>query len=57
MNRHLVTILFLVAAVVLYISGLIFPATVLVLLGAIAEMTFWVRLFRGGRKNSRGDDF
>jgi hypothetical protein len=56
MNRHLVTILVLVAAVALYAIGLIFPATVLVLLGAIAEMTFWVRLFRGGRKKSRGDD-
>ena len=57
MNRHLVTILFLVAAVALYVVGLIFPATVLVLLGGIAEMTFWVRLFRGGKRKSRDDDY
>jgi len=57
MNRHLVTILFLVAAVALYAIGLIFPATVLVLLGGIAEMTFWVRLFRGGKRKSRDDDY
>jgi hypothetical protein len=48
--RHVITILFLVAAIALYTVGLALPATGLLILGVLAEGTFWVRLFRGSRR-------
>jgi Flp pilus assembly protein TadB len=53
MKDHLVTFLFLLAAFVLYFFGLALPAALLVLLGMLAEMVFWVRLFRRGRRKTR----
>lgn len=50
MSRHLVTTLFLVIAMVLYILGAVLPGTILLVLGGVAELVFWVRLVRG-----RGD--
>ncbi len=46
MKRHLVTLLLLPIAIVLYAAGLALPATGLLLLGAAAEMAFWIRLLR-----------
>jgi hypothetical protein len=42
--HHLVTIVILVAAIALYTAGAARPATVLLLLGVLAEATFWYRL-------------
>ncbi len=49
MNKHLVTVLRLVLAIGLYVIGLALPGTFFLILGAIAEGTFWIRLFRGAR--------
>ena len=49
MKRHFITILFLVLAIVLYGVGAAGPATGLLILGGLAELIFWVRLY-GGRK-------
>lgn len=46
MSNHLITCGFLLAAVVLYGLGLGLPATALVVLGALCELVFWVRLLR-----------
>jgi hypothetical protein len=46
MRQHAITILFLVAAIVLYAIGFSIPANIFVGLGILAELTFWVRLFR-----------
>jgi len=48
--RHIITFLFLALALTLYGIGAAGPATGLLVLGVIAEGTFWYRLF-GGRKN------
>jgi len=53
MKDHLVTYLFLLAAFALYFLGLALPAAIFVLLGLLAEMVFWVRLFSRGRRKSR----
>lgn len=50
MKRHLVTALFLLLAVACYAVGAAGPATGLLLVGVLAEATFWLRLFRGHRK-------
>ena len=52
-SGHLYTVLFLLAAMVLYAAGAILPATGLIVLGILAEMTFWVRLFRGRRRRRK----
>jgi len=49
MQRHLLTIFFLIAAIALYTVGAAGPATGLLLLGALAEGTFWYRIM-GKRK-------
>jgi hypothetical protein len=49
MSRHLVTTLFLVAAMVFYMLGAALPGTILLVFGGVAEFVFWVRLARGGR--------
>ena len=46
MKDHLVTYLFLLAAFALYFLGMAMPAAIFMLLGALAEMVFWVRLLR-----------
>jgi len=46
MRQHTITILFLLAAIVLYTIGFSIPANIFVGLGILAELTFWVRLFR-----------
>lgn len=50
MKYHLYTLMFLVLAIALYFFGMALPATVLFVLGMLAEAVFWVRLFRGKRK-------
>ncbi len=45
MKKHSVTFLLLGAALILYAVGLVLPATVLLVLGVLAEGMFWVRLF------------
>jgi hypothetical protein len=44
MIRHLLTAVFLFAAVALYTVGAALPATGLLILGVLAEGTFWYRL-------------
>jgi hypothetical protein len=46
MNKRLVTLLVFVLAAVLYFIGFAFTATISLVLAVIAEMVFWVRLFR-----------
>ena len=46
MRKHLYTLLFLLLAIVLYVLGMALPATILLLLGMLAEAVFWVRLFK-----------
>ena len=50
MKRHIITFLFLALALVLYSLGAAGPATGLLLLGVLAEATFWFRLVGGSRK-------
>ncbi len=45
-KRHFVTFLCLVLAIVFYSLGAAGPGTFLLLLGALAEATFWIRIFR-----------
>ncbi len=55
MNKHLITFAFLIVAFAFYFVGMAMPAAIFMLLGAMAEMVVWVRLFRIGRgkKSSR----
>jgi hypothetical protein len=53
MMKHLITVSLIVAAVVLYGIGLSPAANVLVVLGVLAETTFW---FRVGRLFRRRDN-
>jgi len=52
MRKHTITILFLCLALGLYAVGAAVPATILIFLGGIAELAFWLRIFsakkRGG---------
>lgn len=52
MNRQLVTLLFLLAAIAFYVSGRAIPAGILMVLGMLAEITFWLRLFKSGKQDS-----
>jgi hypothetical protein len=52
MRHHAVTVSFLVAAAALYIVGAALAATILVVLGMLAEGIFWMRLIRGRRSKS-----
>ena len=47
------TLLLFVVAVLLYAFGLTLPATLLVVLGMLAEGIFWFRLFKGSRRRFR----
>ena len=49
MKGHTVTSLFLLVAIFLYSVGLAMAAGVLFFLGAVAEIVFWILLFRGFR--------
>jgi len=49
MKKHLITFLFLVIAIVCYSLGAVGPGTVFLVVGAIAEGTFWFRIFRKDR--------
>ena len=49
MKRHLITILFLIVAIVFYSIGAAGPGMVFLVLGGVAEFTFWVRLFKNNR--------
>ena len=51
MRQHTITILFLLAAIVLYAIGFSIPANIFIGLGILAELTFWVRLFRRRSRN------
>jgi len=48
MNDHLLTFLFLLLAFLLYGLGLALPGAIFMVLGLLAEVVFWVRLFRKG---------
>lgn len=49
MNRHLITVLFLVVASVFYFIGAARPGMLFLLLGGAAEFVFWLRLFKKDR--------
>lgn len=51
MNKHLITLLFLLAAVVFYIAGMSRAGAGLLVMGVLSEGIFWVRLFRHSRKD------
>jgi hypothetical protein len=51
MKRHIITFLFLVLALVFYSLGAVGPATGLLVVGVLAEATFWYRLIGGRRKD------
>ena len=53
MNKHMITFAFLIIAFVFYFVGMAMPAAIFMLFGAVAEMVFWVRLFRPGRDKPR----
>jgi len=44
MKRHLITFLFLILAIALYSAGAAGPATILLILGVVAEAVFWFRV-------------
>lgn len=46
MKYHLPTWLFLLIAFLFYFLGMALPAAFFMLLGALAEIVFWVRVFR-----------
>ena len=52
MKGHLLTFLFLLVAIAFYFVGMTMPAGVFILLGALAELTFWVRLFRPRKRRA-----
>ncbi|MGD9265483.1 MAG: glycosyl transferase family 39 [Lysobacterales bacterium] len=49
MTRHVPTFVFLLLAIACYFLGMALPAAIFMLLGALAEAVFWVRLFRRRR--------
>jgi hypothetical protein len=50
MGKHLITVGILLLALILYTLGAILPASILILLGIVAELTFWFRVFGRFRK-------
>ena len=46
LTNHWVTGVFLIAAIALYVAGAALPATILFVLGAVAECVVWLRIFR-----------
>lgn len=53
MRDHLLTFAFLLAAFAFYFLGMVMPAGLFMLLGALAEIVFWVRLFTGKARRSK----
>ena len=53
MQRHLITFLFLVLAIVFYSLGAAGPGTFLLLVGVLAEGTFWFRIFGKSKDTTR----
>ncbi len=49
MKKHIITLLFLAIAIVFYSLGAVGPGTAFLIIGAIAEGTFWYRIFRKDR--------
>ncbi len=49
MKRHFITFLFLALAIVFYALGAAGPGTFLLLLGMLAEATFWIRISGRGK--------
>ena len=49
MNKHFTTLSFFLLAVLLYFVGMALPAVIFLFLGMLAEIVFWVRLFRGNK--------
>jgi hypothetical protein len=49
MKNHLPTWVFLLLAIACYFLGMALPAAIFMLLGALAEAIFWVRLFKRRR--------
>ncbi|MFZ9053483.1 MAG: hypothetical protein ACO22K_10715 [Woeseiaceae bacterium] len=45
MKRHFITLGCLGCALVFYFVGFILPATMLLVLGMLAELMFWLRVF------------
>lgn len=52
MSNHIITLLLLITAVACYALGMVIPATILLVLGAVAEIAFWYRLFIMGRESN-----
>ncbi len=50
MKRHIVTAFIFLLAIALYSLGAARPATVLLVLGLVAELVFWYRIAVGGKK-------
>lgn len=44
-RRYSITLLLLILAITLYVLGAVLPATALLILGMLAEIAFWTRLF------------
>lgn len=53
--KHLMTVLCLVGAILLYLAGSAREAVVLIVAGLLLEAAFWIRLFRrdGVRRQGR----
>lgn len=52
-KKHLLTFLFLLLAVFLYARGAAGPATGFLLLGGLAEIVFWFRILRLGKRTTK----
>ena len=51
MRRHLVTIAFFVLAIVCYGLGAVGPGMLFLVLGGVAELVFWFRVFGNRREH------
>lgn len=50
MKKHIITFLFLAIAIVFYSLGAVGPGSVFLVIGALAEGTFWFRIFKKDRR-------
>lgn len=55
MSPRAITILLLLLAVACYFAGLALPAAVFIVIGAVLELGFWVRLFTVDHRAKAGD--
>lgn len=53
MQRHLLTTVLLILALLCYTLGATAHGTLLLVLGGVAELLFWIRLAGGRRKQRR----